>query len=149
MWQRIQTLYLILATALAGVLFFINKAVLIGAGGEITEEFRYTAYIPYLILLIIITILNVISLNSFKFRIFQMRTAVLSAIITIALQAWLAVDYFTADPELVFRFTVIFPLASAVFNVLAAKNIYSDQLMVESFSRLRSDRKKHHKTNGR
>lgn len=70
-----------------------------------------------------------------------MRTAVLAGILTIALQAWIAVDYFTADDMLVFRVGTIFPLIAAICDFLAAKNIYSDQLMVESFNRLRSHKK--------
>lgn len=141
MWQRIQTLYLAIATTLIALMFFINKAVIVGADGQIAEEFGFTSYIPYLILLIIIVLLDFLALTTFKQRVFQMRTAVLAAILTIALQAWIAVDYFSADDVLVFRAGTIFPVLAAICDVLAAKNIYSDQLMVESFSRLRSHKK--------
>jgi len=137
MWQRIQTLYLAIATGLIFAMFFCLKAVIIGQGGEIVDELKFTAYIPYLILLIIITLLDILALTSYKFRVFQMRTAILSAILTVSLQAWIAVDYFTADPSVVFKVAVIFPLASAICDCLAAKGIYADQLMVESFSSLR------------
>ena len=70
-----------------------------------------------------------------------MRTAVLAAIITLALQVWLAVDYFTAAEGLRFHLTVLFPLAAVVCDLLAAKNIFSDELMVRSASRLRSSKK--------
>lgn len=136
MWQRVQTLYLGIALALTVAMFFCVKAVIIGQGGE-TVELRYVSYIPYLILLIIVALLDLLAIGSYKFRIFQMRTAILSAILTLALQIWIAVDYFTADPSVVFRMSVLFPLASAVFDCLAAKGIYADQLMVESFSSLR------------
>lgn len=142
MWQRIQTLYLAISTVLIAVMLFTCKAVVPGADGEIAEAFRYTAYLPYLILLIIITILNVLALTTYKIRIFQMRTAIFAALITIALQGWLAVDYFTADKILVFRVSVIFPLIAVICDFLAAKNIYADELMVSSFSRLRSGKKK-------
>lgn len=132
MWQRIQTLYLFLATALVVAMLFCDKS----------EGVSFIVYTPYLILIAIVSLLNVLALTTWKFRIFQMRTAILSAIITLALQAWLLVDYFIADQDTVFYLTMLFPLASILFDVLAAKNIFSDELMVRSASRLRSHKKR-------
>lgn len=137
MWQRIQTLYLAVATGLVAALFFSVKAFTLGPGGVHAVEYRYVAFYPYLVLLIVITLLQVIALTTFKARVLQMRTAVLSAILMVALQAWLAVDWLTADDTLVFRFTAIFPLLAAILNVLAARAVFRDQLLVESMSRLR------------
>ena len=53
MWQRIQTLYLLLATGLVAALFFCKKA------GDIP----YTEYWPYLILLILTGFLQVLALQ--------------------------------------------------------------------------------------
>ena len=83
MWQRVQTLYLLLATGLVVSLFFCTKA------GDIP----YTEYWPYLVLLLITGFLQVMALTTWKHRIFQMRTASLSAIILIALQGWLVYDF--------------------------------------------------------
>lgn len=141
MWQRIQTLYLLLSTVLVGLLFFVNKAVIPAADGAVAQEITYTVYTPYLILLIIITLLHLIALTTFRVRVLQMRTAMFAALVTLGLQAWLAVDYFTADPGVVFRVSVLFPLAAIVLDVLAARSILADQLMVESVARLRSRRK--------
>lgn len=141
MWQRIQTLYLAISTALIAVMLFSNKAVIPGADGEFLNEITYTAYVPYLILLIIISLLNLLALTTYRIRVFQMRTAILSALLTFALQVWIALDYFLADPELVFRVSAIFPLVAIICDCLAAKNIYADQLMVESFSHLRTRKK--------
>lgn len=104
----------------------------------------YIKYTPYLILLILITILQLLAVFTFNARVFQMRTAVLSAILMIALQAWIGVDYFTADKEWIFKFTAVFPLVAAILNFIAARLILRDQLLVESVSHLRS-RKKNHK----
>lgn len=142
MWQRSQTLYLAIATALIASLFFSIKAVVLGADGAAMEEYRYTAYLPYLILLIVISLLNLLALTTWNFRIFQVRTTVLAALITLALQAWLAVDYFVAADNLVFRFTAIFPLVAVIFDILAARGIWADEMMVRSASRLRSAKRK-------
>jgi len=130
MWQRVQTLYLFLSTALAGAMFFCDK----------TADLSYVRYTPYLILLVIITFLNFLALTCWKHRVFQMRTAVLAAIITLALQAWIAVDFFTADKTAVFKLSAIFPLVCVILDVLAARGILADELMVRSASRLRSSK---------
>ena len=141
MWQRIQTLYLAVATALAVVMLFSLKAVIPGSDGTFVQEFKYTAYLPYCILLIIIALLNFLALTTFRFRVFQMRTAVLAALITIALQVWIAVDYFTADPSIVFRITAVFPLVAVICDLLAARGIASDIMVAESVNHLRTRKK--------
>ena len=141
MWQRVQTLYLMIASALVAALFFSVKAFVFGPDGTHAQEFRYIAYTPYLILLIIVALLQVIALTTFKVRVLQMRTAVLAALILVALQGWLAVDFFTADKTLVFRWTAVFPLVAALLDVWAARAIFRDQLLVESLSSLRKRRR--------
>ena len=144
MWQRLQTLYLCIATGLIAALFFSVKAFTLGPGGVHSVDLTYIKYTPYLILLILIAILQLLAVFTFNARVFQMRTAVLSAILMIALQAWIGVDYFTADKEWIFKFTAVFPLVAAILNFIAARLILRDQLLVESVSHLRS-RKKNHK----
>ncbi len=137
MWQRMQTLYLALATGLIVTLFFSAKAFTLGPGGAHAEEYSYISFFPYLVLLILITLLQLVALGTFKVRVLQMRTTVLSAILMVALQAWLAIDYFTAEHALIFRYTLVFPLMAAILDALAARLIFRDQMLVESMSRLR------------
>lgn len=132
MWQRVQTLYLAISTVLIALLFFLEKA----------DGIKYTVYLPYLILIIIISILNLLALTTWTHRVFQMRTAVLAALLTLALQIWLAVDYFTADSSVVFHVSAIFPLVAVIFDVLAVRGIMADELVVRSSARLRSSRAK-------
>ena len=144
MWQRIQTLYLALATGLVVALFFCVKSFSLGPGGAHVDELKYIQFVPYLILLIIITILQIIALGAYKVRVLQMRTAVLAGLILVALQCWLVADYFFSGDGVIFRWTAIFPLLAAILDFIAARLILRDQLLVESISRLRS-RKKNHK----
>ena len=141
MWQRIQTLYLALATGLIVAMLFSLKAVVPGPDGTFLQEIRYTLYVPYLILLIVIALLDFLALTTFRFRVFQMRTAVLAALITLALQAWIAVDYFSADSSMVFRITAIFPIVAVIFDLLAARGIASDIMVAESVNHLRTKKK--------
>ena len=132
MWQRIQTLYLLLATGLVASLLFCTKA------GDIT----YTEYLPYLILLIITTFLQVMALTTWKHRIFQMRTASLSAIILIAFQGWLVYDFIVSHNTPVFHITAVFPIVATILDFLAARSILADELMVRSADRLRAAKRK-------
>lgn len=132
MWQRIQTLYLFISTVLIALLFFCDKA----------EGISFTEYFPYLVLTIVITLLNILALTTFRFRVFQMRTAVLSAIVTLALQIWIAVDFFTFGKTENFHLTAVFPIAAVILDFLAARNIFADELMVRSSSRLRSAKRR-------
>lgn len=132
MWQRVQTLYIAISTALVAALLLCDKA----------EGLRYVKYTPYLILVVIITLLNILALTTYRHRIFQFRTVSLSAIITVALQVWLAVDYLATSSELVFRWTAVFPAVSVILDILAARNIWADELVVRSASRLRAAKRK-------
>lgn len=141
MWQRIQTLYLALS---AGLLCFIlfGSALTVNSPDGL-EHVRYTALAkPYMaILLWVLAAIQVVALISFKVRILQMRLSTLAGLVALGVFVWLGVMYFTVPEGTVFRWTAIFPLAIAVFDFLAARGAFQDQLMVESASRLRSRRK--------
>ena len=128
MWQRVQTLYLFLATALIAALFFCHKA------GDVF----YTDYWPYLVLLLVVAFLNVMALTTYKHRIFQMRTATLSAIILLGLQVWLVVDCIKTHNTPVFSLTAVFPIVAMILNLLAARGILADELLVRNSSRPRA-----------
>lgn len=138
MWQRIQTLYLAIATGLVVALFFCVKSFSVGTGGAHVDEVKYISFIPYAILLVIATLLQLIALLTFSVRVLQMRTAVLSALILLGLQGWLVFDYLTAADGVLFSWTAVFPLLAAILDFMAARRILMDQLIVESSSRLRS-----------
>ena len=128
MWQRIQTLYLLIATGLVVSMLFCDMA----AG------VRFTSYFPYAALIVIVLLLNILAIFVYRFRIFQMRTAGLAAILALALQIWLAVDFFVSDKSIVYRLPMVFPLAVTILDLLAARSIYADELIVRSASRLRA-----------
>jgi peptidoglycan/LPS O-acetylase OafA/YrhL len=132
MWQRVQTLYLLLATGLVVSLFFCTKA------GDIP----YTEYWPYLVLLLITGFLQVMALTTWKHRVFQMRTASLSAIILIALQGWLVYDFISTHNTPVFHVTAVFPIVAAILDFLAARSILADEMLVRSADRLRAAKRK-------
>ena len=132
MWQRIQTLYLLVATGLVASLFFCTKA------GDIT----FTEYWPYLALLVVIGFLQVLATTTWKHRIFQMRTAVLAAIILIAFQGWLVYEFIATHNTPLFHLPAVFPIGAAILDFLAARSILADEMIVRSADRLRAAKRK-------
>ena len=141
MWQRIQTLYLLISAGLLAALCFGTAYSVIQPEG--LEKISYwQLQKPYFgILLGILTFLVVLALVVYKSRILQMRLAVLGGVIALGAQIWLAWMYFTFDGA-VFNWTVIFPLVIFICNFLAARGCFQDQLMVESAYRVRERRKR-------
>ncbi len=115
-------------------MFFCNKA------GDIS----FVSYWPYLVLLVVITLLDILALTTYRFRVFQVRTAVLAALVTLGLQAWLVVDFVLSGNDPLFHVAAIFPLVAVILDVLAARGIWADELMVRSSDRLRSAKRKKH-----
>ena len=144
MWQRIQTLYLLISAGLAAAMCF-GTAYKVATPDGMQAVSYWQLQSPYFgILLGIVAFLIVLALVVYKSRILQMRLAVLSGIIALGMQLWLAYLYFTLEGP-VFRWTVIFPLLICLSNLLAARGDFQDQLMVESAYRVREIRKRNRK----
>lgn len=141
MWQRQQTLYLLIAAIMVAVLAFNNAYTVAGPDG-LREVSYWQLQAPYFgILLGILAFGVLLALVTFKSLILQMRLSSLSGIIALGMQVWLAYMYFTFEDP-VFSLTVILPLGIAVFCFLAGRGCFQDQLMVESAMRIRERRKR-------
>ena len=147
MWQRIQTLYLGIATVLIAAMFFSNFATVLGPDGT-SEKIGYGEYIPYLLFLIMLVAANVMALATFKARMLQMRICVLSSILLLAFQIWLGVDMVRNREEMTFSFTAVFPAIAMILDLMAARNIFLDEAMVRAASHLRGARKRHGRQDG-
>ena len=141
MWQRIQTLYLAIATALLASMFFCKFATIVDPQGN-DLEIMYWEKIPYVTLLAISTIGNIFSLLAFKIRMPQMRVATGAAILLLAFQCWIVVDLARNWNEMSFSVTALFPLIAAILDIMAARSILLDEAMVQSSARLRASKRK-------
>ena len=121
-------------------MFFSAMATAIGTDGAVAQ-IAWIDKIPYLCLMISILVANASALVTFKFRTLQMRVATIAALMLIGFQIWIAIDYFNAPDGIVFKFTAVFPVVAAILDILAIRGIVADQVMVESFSRLRTSKK--------
>lgn len=124
MWQRIQTLYLLIASGLLVAMYFQPY----GTG--------------FIILFSIALAAQLLAIVALKSRTLQMRLSNLAALLLLGLQIWMAVSYFTADPRPALNMTAIFPIVAAILDFLAARAILKDELLVRSASRLRASKRK-------
>ena len=155
MWQRLQTLYLGIGLALVIALFFCNFITyddVTAAGEQVTEILKYRLMrLPlYIILMVLILLLQIAALLGFKVRMVQMWLAIFTGLNLLGLQSIIVFDLvsFIKNAETagvsyhVSYVTAIFPTIVAILDFLASKNIFLDEAMVQSASRLRSARRK-------
>lgn len=140
MWQRIQTLYIGIATALTAALFFSRMATIIAPRGE-ELDIMYYEKLPYLIILIMLLTAGICAIFSFKSWALQARVCMLSALMLIGFQIWLGVDFFRFRNEMVFSFTMIFPLVSATLNIMAARSALVDAMTLQAVKTTKKVRK--------
>ncbi len=141
MWQRIQTLYLGIASALAFAMFFCTFATIVGPDGtEIT--IGYSEKRQYLMLMIMMFIAHIAATASFKAFFLQARVATIAALLAIGFQIWLGVDMISNRHEMSFSFTAIFPLAAAVLDFMAAKRSMVDEMTITAVRSAKKIRKR-------
>ena len=139
MWQRIQTLYLGISTALMFSMLFSNFATIIGPDGA-EAVIGYHEKLPYLIMLIMLLTAHIAATASFKAWFLQARVSVIAALMALGFQIWLGIDFLRFRTEMVFSFTMLFPLAAAVLDFMAAKRALVDEMTLAA---VRSARKSH------
>jgi hypothetical protein len=140
MWQRIQTLYLGIATALIFSMFFCTFATIIGPDGN--EAFiRYSEKLPYLTLLIMLITAHIAATASFKTFFLQARVSVIAGLVALGFQIWIAADILANRNDMTFSFTALFPLAAAFLDFAAAKRSMVDEMTVQAVKGVRKSRK--------
>ena len=141
MWQRIQTLYLGISTALVFSMFFCTFATIVGPAGE-ELTIGYHEKLPYLTMLIMLFTAHVAATASFKAFFLQARVSVIAALMAVGFQIWLAVDFIRFHDEMVFSITALFPLAAAALDVMAAKRSLVDEMTITAVKSVKSSRRK-------
>ena len=131
MWQRIQTLYIGIATALTSSMFFCRMATIIGPLG-VELDIRYYEKFPYLIMLIMLLSAGICAIFSYKSRLLQARVCILSALMLLGFQIWLGIDFLRFRNEMVFSITLLFPMVSAVLNIIAARGDLIDEMTLQA-----------------
>lgn len=131
MIQRIQTLFLLIATGLLFSLFFNDFTF----STDITV--KYTEYLPFLIFTIATFAASFISVFLYRHRMLQMRFCVYNMLILLGYQGWIAYMFFTRIEGTVFSITAVFPIVSFILIFLAFRYIGRDEALVQSMNSLR------------
>ena len=140
MWQRIQTLYLGISTAIIFSMFFCTFAIIAGPdGSEVT--IRYSEKLPYLTLMIMLITSHIAAVASFKTFFLQARVSTIAALLALGFQVWLAVDMFINRDIMSFSFTAMFPLIASFLDIIAAKKSMVDEMTVQAVKGVRKLRK--------
>ena len=141
MWQRIQTLYLGIATALIFSMFFCIFATIIGPdGAEITIAYREK--MPYLVLLIMLITAHIAATASYKTFFLQARVSIIAGLLAFGFQTWIGIDILRNMDDLSFSFTALFPLAAGVLDFMAAKRSMVDEMTVMAVKSAKKARKR-------
>jgi len=155
MIQRIQTVYLLLVSALFIALLFLPLAII--RSGDTVYSFEvvglYTATKPtelafptwsLLAIDVLITLIAFVVIFSYKKRILQLRLCVYNTFLMIGFCALFGfyLYQFNKSPDLpeckiFLRFWVAFPIVALILNYLAIRNIGADEAMIRSLERLR------------
>lgn len=143
MWQRLQTLYFGIATLLVVSLFFSDVARAALPGGDV-EHIRYVDKTVYLVWLIVLAVLQVLTLGGFKWRMRQMRVAIVTAVMCLGFQGFIVYDFIMMKDTYAFSWTALFPLVCCILDIFGVKNILLDEALVQSANRLRLPRTKKH-----
>ena len=141
MWQRIQTLYLGISTALVFSMFFCIFATIIGPdGAEITISYREK--LSYLVLLIMLITAHVAATASYRTFFLQARVSMIAGLLAFGFQIWIGIDMIRNLNDMSFSFTALFPLAAGVLDFMAAKRSLVDEMTVAAVKTARKARKR-------
>ena len=131
MIQRIQTLFLFVASALLFSLFFSNLIIIDNSA------IKYVEYKPFLIFTIATFALSFIPIFLFKKRMLQMRFCIFNMILLIAYQVWIVIAISDVAGQSTFSITAVFPIIAGILIFLAFRNIGKDEALVQSMNSLR------------
>lgn len=154
MIQRIQTVYLLIAEMLIGILFFVPFGEIAAKEGGIYRfdikgvylegiqkpEIIYSS-LPLVILWAVSLVLILATIFLFKNRILQMRLSTINIFIQLGFGGLIFYYIYSSTKLLsgVYSLTIylVFPVISAILIYLAVRAIAKDELLVRSIDRIR------------
>ncbi len=156
MIQRIQTLYLLAATALMTIFFFSPLASCASSEGVFSlTVFGVKSFdgadalnIPYLaIIAALTTLLPLVNIFFFKKRMLQLRLCIVQIILAVGTLIVAGIYYYLANRFFAsqvgdlstssLRIVCALPIFAIVFDYLALKAIFKDEMLIKSLDRIR------------
>ncbi len=154
MWQRIQTVWLLIATVLMAVFPWQDLVIFSNIGGDLhavltawgldtknsLDHYMLGLYVVGALSLIS-SFVSLLTIFLFKKRFLQMRLCVFNALLILALSLFLAVQvyfrYQSGHQELAPSFYLAFPCVSFVLQLMARHGVVKDETLIRMSNRLR------------
>lgn len=113
-------------------------------------DIRFADSFAFVVLSLVPFILSVVAICNTKRPQIKLRLAVMSAIVLLAYQIWIAVMFFRLRQSFVFCIPAVFPLVALVLDILGLKNVinelsYSAALEIRNTMEQANRMKKHNK----
>lgn len=140
MWKRLTTYLTLIPVILIGSMFFMNFAKIIGPEGDILKIMYYEK-LPYLVMLIMLISGCLFSFITHRHPLLQSRVCMLTGLILIGFQIWLAIDFITYRNEMIFSLTMLFPMVSAALEIIAARKALVDGVTMQAAKYLKNRKK--------
>ncbi|MBN1185980.1 MAG: DUF4293 domain-containing protein [Bacteroidales bacterium] len=152
MIQRIQSLFLLIASGLMGVLVFSPIAFILDSKGMFYEFYArglifsnmemVMPSIPLLAMVVVISLLLFISIFLYKNRMLQMRICIFSMLLIVGMHGLYLYhsSQIRKHLEIVsynYKITMLFPIISIILIYMALRAIRKDDKLVRSYDRIR------------
>ncbi|MBN1598218.1 MAG: DUF4293 domain-containing protein [Bacteroidales bacterium] len=153
MIQRVQTLFLLVATILSALVVFVPISEMMLPNGDVAKlystglknlnssEVLYQTF-PILILGLATSLLSLITIFIYQRRTIQMRLCVYNILLLLFMAILFAYYYFDIRNKLEvqmhsFSYTLVIPLVNIILIFQAFRAIRRDDLLIKSYDRLR------------
>lgn len=150
MWQRIQTLYLIIIALLMGLFAFSDIFILSSTDGkalildawtlrDLSTQTSQAGVWGMGVLAILAGVLAVSVIFIYRNRVLQARLSTLNALLLVGLVGLMGYAGYTtsAGLSLGFKFAIAYPLVAVILQVMAIRAIWLDEALVRTSQRLR------------
>jgi hypothetical protein len=152
MIQRIQSLYLLIATVLMGLALILPIGEFTLSSGELytlsafslssSVDSQSTIYMG--ILMVLATVLPLVTLFLFKRRMLQVRLCAVEIVLLLGCIAFEAIYYYLSGANALaevahrqFGWAAIMPIIALILSAMAARATFKDEVLVRSLDRIR------------
>lgn len=145
MIQRIQTLYLLAATILMVMTlifpiatFYVNGEEYLLNAFNMTGPVGSESHIWMGIILVLSIVVPFVTIFLFKYRVLQIRLCAVEAVLLLGAIVFVAIHYFGMDAQdKHLGWAAIMPVLALIPDLMAARAIFKDEVMVRSLDRIR------------
>ena len=131
MFKKLTTYLTLAATLFTGAMFFMEFAEYMSNGNEI-KRIMYYDNVGHLTILIMIITGCLISILTHKHPLLQSRVCMITGLMLVGFQIWLGVDFIRLHDQFIFSVSILFPLAAAALEIIAARKALIDGMTLQA-----------------